>query len=79
MADMVTTGRYVDIPCPSGKHQSSVVTFRNHLVAVLSCLSCEHGWVESGDHPSLRQIPQSTGAAVPLPSRSDAADMIVPV
>ena len=53
MAVTIDPDRYVDIPCPSGKHHRSVVTFRNYTVAVLFCPSCEHGWVESGDHPSL--------------------------
>ena len=43
--------RYVDIPCPSGKHQRSLVTFRNHAVATMFCISCEQAWIESTRHP----------------------------
>jgi len=52
----VPINRYVDIPCPSGKHRRSVVTFRNHTVAALFCIPCEHAWTESTDHPALRDL-----------------------
>jgi hypothetical protein len=29
----ILINRYVNIPCPSGKHPRSLVTFRNHSVA----------------------------------------------
>ena len=45
--------RYVDIPCPSGKHQRSLVTFRNHAVAAMFCIPCEHAWTETVEHPLL--------------------------
>ena len=48
--------RYVNIPCPSGKHTRSIVTFRNHTVAAMFCMPCEHAWTESTDHPMLRAI-----------------------
>jgi len=48
--------RYVDIPCPGGKHKRSVVTFRNHTVAAMFCIPCELAWTESTDHPELRII-----------------------
>ena len=48
--------RYVDIPCPSGKHSASIVTFRNHTVAAMFCMPCEHAWTESTEHPLLRSI-----------------------
>jgi len=48
--------RYVDIPCPSGEHSRSVVTFRNHTVAAMFCIPCEHAWTESTQHPLLRSI-----------------------
>ena len=48
--------RYVDIPCPAGKHKRSVVTFRNHTVAAMFCIPCEFAWTESTDHPELRII-----------------------
>jgi hypothetical protein len=57
MAETIISSRFVEIPCPSGKHQRSIVTFRNHFIAVLFCVSCEHGWTESADHPALQQIP----------------------
>ena len=41
--------RYVDIPCPSGKHSRLLVTFRDHAVAALFCMPCEHAWTEH--HP----------------------------
>jgi len=46
--------RYVDISCPSGKHSRSIVTFRNHTVAAMFCMPCEHAWTESTQHPLLR-------------------------
>lgn len=48
--------RYVDIPCPAGKHKRSVVTFRNHTVAAMFCIPCELAWTQSTDHPELRII-----------------------
>ena len=48
--------RYVDIPCPTGKHKRSVVTFRNHTVAAMFCIPCEVAWTQSTDHPGLRII-----------------------
>ena len=48
--------RYVDIPCPSGKHQRSIVTFRNHNVAAMFCIPCEAAWTELTTHPQLRNI-----------------------
>jgi hypothetical protein len=48
----VLENRYVDIPCPSGKHLRSV-TFRNHSVAALFCIPCEDAWTESTGHPAL--------------------------
>ena len=52
----ILTNRYVDIPCPSGKHSRSIVTFRNHSVAALFCMPCEHAWTESTEHPALRDL-----------------------
>lgn len=48
---------YVDIPCPSGKHARSLVTFRNHTVAALFCMPCEHAWTEATTHPALQNMP----------------------
>lgn len=48
--------RYVKIPCPSGKHTRSLVTFRNHTVAAMFCIHCEQAWTESTDHPELRVL-----------------------
>jgi len=48
--------RYVDVPCPSGKHERSVLTFRNHTVAAMFCIPCEHAWTESTLHPALRSV-----------------------
>jgi hypothetical protein len=50
------TLRYVDIPCPSGKHKRSMLTFRGHNAGVLFCQPCEHGWTEPATHPALRHI-----------------------
>ena len=47
------TRRYVAIPCPSGKHERSLVTFRNHAVAALFCIPCEAAWTESTRHPEI--------------------------
>jgi len=48
--------RYVRIPCPSRKHERSIVTFRNHTVAAMFCIPCEQAWTESTAHPELRAI-----------------------
>ncbi len=48
--------RWVDIPCPGGNHQRSVVTFRNHTVAAMFCIPCEVAWTESTGHPALREL-----------------------
>jgi hypothetical protein len=48
--------RYVNIPCPSGKHLRSLVTFRNHTVATMFCLECEVAWTEPGTRAELRHI-----------------------
>ena len=48
--------RYVKIPCPSGKHRQSILTFRNHSVAAMFCAKCEVAWTESTTHPALRDI-----------------------
>jgi len=48
--------RYVDVACPSGKHVQSVLTFRNHTVAAMFCIPCEHAWTESTQHPALRSV-----------------------
>ena len=48
--------RYVNIPCPSGRHDRSIVTFRNHTVAAMFCIPCEAAWTESTDHPELCRV-----------------------
>ena len=48
--------RYVNIPCPSGRHRRSVVTFRNHSVAAMFCIPCEVAWTEPTTHPELRDM-----------------------
>ena len=48
--------RYVNIPCPSGKHGRSIVTFRNHTVAAMFCIPCEAAWTEPTTHPELRRL-----------------------
>jgi hypothetical protein len=48
--------RYVNVPCPSGKHHRSIVTFRNHTVAAMFCIDCEVAWTEPTSHPQLRDI-----------------------
>ena len=48
--------RYIDVPCPSGKHQRSMLTFRSHTVACMFCVPCEHGWTEPTTHPALRDL-----------------------
>ena len=49
--------RYVNIPCPSGKHLRSMVTFRDHNVAAMFCVPCEHAWTELTTHRELRSLP----------------------
>ena len=48
--------RYPDIPCPARKHERSILTFRNHTVAVLFCLPCERAWTEPITHPAIRAL-----------------------
>ena len=48
--------RRVNIPCPSGKHKQSLVTFRNHTVAAMFCIPCEVAWTLSTSHPQLKNI-----------------------
>ena len=48
--------RYVDIPCPSGKHQRTIVTFRNHTLAAMFCIPCEVTWTERTTHPALQHF-----------------------
>ena len=47
---------WVDLPCPSGKHSRSLVTFRNHTVAVMFCIPCEAAWTEPTTRPELRDL-----------------------
>jgi hypothetical protein len=55
-ASNVFIHRYVDIPCPSGKHRRSIVTFRNHTVAAMFCIPCEHAWTEPTTRQELRHL-----------------------
>ena len=48
--------RYVNIPCPSGKHPQSIVAFRNHIVAAMFCVPCEHAWTEPTSRPEIRNL-----------------------
>ena len=48
--------RYVQIPCPSGRHVRSIVTFRDYTVAVLFCIPCEHAWTEPTNRAELRAV-----------------------
>ena len=52
----VLVHRYVNVPCPSGKHQRSIVTFRDHTVAAMFCIPCEYAWAEPTTHPALRNV-----------------------
>ena len=52
----VIVHRFVHIPCPSGKHVRSIITFRNHNVAAMFCIPCELAWTEPTSHPELRSI-----------------------
>ena len=47
----------VPIPCPSRKHQESIVTFRDHTVAAMFCVGCETAWTETTSHPALVDLP----------------------
>jgi hypothetical protein len=58
-ADTAAVGfveRYVDVPCPSGKHQRSMLTFRSHRVAAMFCIPCQKGWTEPVTHRALRDL-----------------------
>jgi hypothetical protein len=48
--------RYVNIPCPSGLHDRSIVTFRDYVTAVMFCINCEQAWTEPTSHPELRAM-----------------------
>lgn len=48
--------RYANIPCVTGKHQTSIVTFKNHSVAVMFCIPCEDVWTVPTTHPELKHI-----------------------
>jgi hypothetical protein len=48
--------RYVYIPCPSGAHRRSIVTFRNHTVAAMFCIPCETAWTELTTRAELRDL-----------------------
>jgi hypothetical protein len=48
--------RYVDVSCPSGRHQRSMLTFRSQSVAAMFCIPCEKGWTEPTTHPALRDL-----------------------
>ena len=43
--------RWVKVPCPTGMHEWSIVTFRDHTVVALLCVPCEVGWTQSSEHP----------------------------
>ena len=55
--DNVLVHRQVDIACPSGKHRRSLVTFRNHTVAVMFCVPCEEAWLEPVTNDAIRAMP----------------------
>ena len=48
--------RSVDVPCPSGKHPRSMLTFRSHRVAAMFCVPCQKGWAEPVTHHALRHL-----------------------
>jgi hypothetical protein len=52
----VIVQRCVNISCPSGKHDRSLVTFRNHSVAAMFCLGCEVAWTQSTEHPDFWNV-----------------------
>jgi hypothetical protein len=52
----VLVHRHVNVPCPSGKHTRSLVTFRNYTVAVMFCLECEQAWTEPITHPEIQAL-----------------------
>jgi hypothetical protein len=44
----------VAIPCPSGKHPRSIVTYIGHVNVVMFCRECEEAWEVAASHPALR-------------------------
>jgi hypothetical protein len=48
--------RLVDVPCPTGKHRRSMLTFRSYSVAAMFCIPCQKGWTEPTTHPALRDL-----------------------
>ena len=61
--DESNSGRcYVEIPCPTRKHQRSVVTFCGHNVVAMFCIPCEMAWTEPATRAQLREARrQNTG------------------
>ena len=47
----------VPIPCPSGKHSSSILSYRDFNMAALFCWPCEVAWTVSPFHPEIQHIP----------------------
>jgi hypothetical protein len=35
----------------------SIVTFRDHNIAALLCVPCDHAWTENASHPALSDLP----------------------
>ena len=60
--------RYVKISCPTGMHERSIVTFRNHTVAAMFCIPCELAWTQSTSHPELRALGLDSGLARSVPA-----------
>ena len=47
---------YVNITCPSGQHQRSIVTFRHRAIAAMFCIPCAAAWTESTEREELRVL-----------------------
>jgi hypothetical protein len=43
-------------PAQAGSIGGRFGTFRNHTVAAMFCLPCEHAWTEPTSHPGLQNL-----------------------
>jgi hypothetical protein len=57
--------RYVNVPCPSGLHERSLVTFRNHTVAVMFSVPVNGRGRNPRPIPKFTRL-ESTGRGNPL-------------
>ena len=47
---------YVDIPCPGGTHERTILMYRDFSHAVLFCTPCEAAWSVAASAPAIRAV-----------------------